>query len=203
MPVFATLGPSGSNHDHVARRYLAFHGVDQVARIALFANFSDAFEALFDHRADYVLQVAVHPDAASSVARYRKRACLVDTFLATSQPMAVVVRTQSVAPDRLGLQMATRDYVDTAPWPTLVPEPTTIDVGQGLLAGKYDAGITLHRFANENPSVLKVREAIGEVVDPWLVFAREPLVSDGLQIWRDSPMARRLRDRAMAPPDET
>ena len=36
MMIFGTLGPSGSNHDWVTQRYLAFHGLAE-ARVALFA----------------------------------------------------------------------------------------------------------------------------------------------------------------------
>mgnify|MGYP000331990092 CR=1 FL=1 len=88
MQVFATLGPSGSNHDYVARRYLAFHGLEGAARVELFPAFRDAFEALFSGRADYILQAAVHPDAARSVAIYRDRAPLIDTFQSTGEGSA-------------------------------------------------------------------------------------------------------------------
>lgn len=196
MQVFATLGPSGSNHDYVARRYLAFHGLEGAARVELFPAFRDAFEALFSGRADYILQAAVHPDAARSVAIYRDRAPLIDTFLSASQPMALIVRRKSATSDTLGLQMATRDYIDTTRWAKHVPERTTIDVAHGLLAGKYDAGITLCRFAEEHPEILEVKEAIGEILDPWLVFARTPTPSAGCQIWPDSPAAQRYRANA-------
>jgi hypothetical protein len=110
--------------------------------------------------------------------------------------MALIVRRKSATSDTLGLQMATRDYIDTTRWAKHVPERTTIDVAHGLLAGKYDAGITLCRFAEEHPEILEVKEAIGEVLDPWLVFARTPTPSAGCQIWPDSPAAQRYRANA-------
>ena len=86
--------------------------------------------------------------------------------------------------------MATRDYIDTARWQTLVAEPTTIDVTQGLLDGKYDSGITLSRFAEVHPDSLILDEAIGSVVDPWLVYGRQPVSTEGALIWPDSPAAK-------------
>ncbi len=110
--------------------------------------------------------------------------------------MALVVRRQSVAPDAIGLQPATRNYIDTARWPKIIPEPTTLDVGQRLLSRKYDASITLRRFADENPEGLKVEEAVGEVLDPWIVYARFSREVSALQIWPARPAARRCRDTA-------
>jgi hypothetical protein len=110
--------------------------------------------------------------------------------------MALGVRTQSVAPDAIGLQPATRNYIDTARWPKIIPEPASLDVGQSLLSRKYDVGITLRRFADENPEGWKVKEAVGEVLDAWIVYARSSREVSALQIWPASPAARRYRDTA-------
>lgn len=194
MLVFATLGPAGSNHDWVAQRYLAFHGLAD-ARLELHADFDQAFESLLTGNADHVIQVAVHASVPETVARYRERAHLIDAFVSPSQPMAVLTRRDVDRPRSLGLQMATRDYVDTSRWEELVAEPSTIDVGRGLRAGKYDSGITLLRYAEAHPDDLQIDETIGTVVDPWLVYGREPMTSDTPLIWRDSPAAQLFRRR--------
>ena len=41
MIIFATLGPTGSNHELVTKRYLALHGLDDV-NIVLIEDFNDA-----------------------------------------------------------------------------------------------------------------------------------------------------------------
>ncbi|MGI9477922.1 MAG: hypothetical protein ACR2PI_14565 [Hyphomicrobiaceae bacterium] len=192
MLVVGTLGPAGSNHAYVARRYLEFHDQGH-ARLELFPNFEQAFDSLLCGAIDHVIQVAVHPSVTSTIARLRNRAHLIDTFLSPSQPMAVLTRAGVEKPSSLGLQMATRDYIDTTRWPTLIAEPTTISVADGLLAGKYDSGITLARFATAHPSVLVVDEAIGTVVDPWLVFGNQPVVTQDALIWPDSPAAWLLK----------
>ncbi len=53
MLIFGTLGPTGSNHEWVTKRYLAFHQLRHT-RIELFMNFDDAFQAMFDGRVHYI-----------------------------------------------------------------------------------------------------------------------------------------------------
>ncbi len=165
MLIFGTLGPAGSNHDWIAKRYLDFHGLPD-AQIELFSDFDDAFDAMFQGRIHHVIQVAVHPSVTSTVARYRGRAHLIDTFISPSQTMAVLTRSEVDTPSTLGLQMATRDYIDASRWPTLVPEVSTVTVAEGLLTGRYDSGLTLLRIAEQYPDRFRVDEVIGTVDDP-------------------------------------
>lgn len=188
MLTFGTLGPAGSNHDWVAKRYLDFHGLRQV-HIELFTEFDEAFDALFNGQIHHVIQVAVHPSVPHTVAKYRGRAHLIDTFISPSQPMAVLTRVEVETPATLGLQMATRDYVDASRWPTLVPEISTITVAEGLLAGAYDSGLTLLRIAEQYPDRFRVDEVIGTVDDAWLVYGLEPTCQGQVQAWPESPAA--------------
>ncbi|MEM7777307.1 MAG: hypothetical protein AAF732_17020 [Pseudomonadota bacterium] len=190
--VFGTLGPSGSNHDWVARRYLQAHGLSR-AKLKLFAEFEPAFTQLLDGDLDFVIQVAVHASVPSTVARYRNRVHLVDTFLSASQAMAVLSRADVQNPTTLGLQDATREYIDVSRWQQLISESSTIDVATGLREGRYDSGITLARFADEFPSELKLEQTIGTVVDPWLVYGRHPVASDQPVIWTDGPASRQYQ----------
>lgn len=195
MLTFGTLGPAGSNHDWVAKRYLKFHGLQQT-QIELFTAFDAAFDALFHGQIHHVIQVAVHPSVTSTVAKYRGRAHLIDTFISPSQPMAVLTRVEVETPVTLGLQMATRDYVDTSRWSTLVPEVSTVTVAEGLLAGAYDSGLTLLRIAEQYPDRFRVDEIIGAVDDAWLVYGLEPTCQERMQAWPDSPAAALFRRRS-------
>ncbi len=192
MLTFGTLGPAGSNHDWVAQRYLEFHRLSH-ARIELFTDFDDAFEAMFQGRIHHVMQVAVHPSVTTTVAKYRGRAHLIDTFISPSQTMAVLTRSEVDTPATLGLQMATRDYIDTSRWITLVPEVSTVTVVEGLLAGKYDSGLTLLRIAEQYPERFRIDEVIGTVDDPWLVYGLEPTCQGQVQAWPESPAAALYR----------
>lgn len=190
--IFGTLGPAGSNHDWVTRRYLDFHDLNH-ATIELYLDFDEAMESMLRGDIDHVIQVAVHPAVTATVARYRSRAHVIDSFISSSQPMAVLTRIEVDTPKSLGLQMATADYVDTSRWETLIPETSTVTVADGLLDGKYDSGLTLARIADEHPNRLRVEEVIGAVVDPWLVYGAEPTCKEGLLAWPDSPAARLFR----------
>jgi len=194
VAALATLGPEGGNHDWVAQRYLAAIDATGIA-VVLCRDFDEAFERLFDRNVAFVLQAAVHPAAQSSVARHRGRAHLIDAFLSPSQPMALLKQKNVGAPKSLGLQPATRDYLDLTRFDRLIEEPTTTAVAEGLLSGRYEAGITLTRFLEAHPDDLALDTSIGEVVDPWLVFGREPAF-EGMNLWRDSPAARILRRAA-------
>ncbi len=192
MLTFGTLGPSGSNHDWVARRYLAFHRLDR-AGLALYDDFDAAFRDLLGERIQHVIQAAVHPSVTGTVARLRGRAHVIDSFVSPSQAMAILTRSEIERPSSLGLQMATRDYADISRWQRLVGEETTIAVARGLLEGRYDSGLTLSRIADEHPGRFRIEETIGRVVDPWLVYGLTPTCRDDLLAWPDSPAARLYR----------
>jgi hypothetical protein len=192
MVIFATLGPEGSNHEWVAKRYAAFHNLRDVS-IVLFANFDDAFQAMFDGRVNHIIQVAVHPSVMSTVAKYRSKAFLIDAFISPSKPMGVLTRAEIDAPSTLGLQIATRDYVDTSRWQKLIAETSIATVAQGLLSGKYDSGITSLDLVEEHPGVFRIDEIIGTVDDAWLVYGLERTCKDNIQAWPESPAVELFR----------
>lgn len=183
---FGTLGPEGSNHHWVAKRYLAFHHLHQ-AQIELFTDFDDAFASMFNGHIHHIIQVAVHPSVTSTVAKYRGRAHLIDAFISPSQPMGILTRSEVDIPSTLGLQMATHDYADLSRWQTLVFEVSTVTVAEGLLAGKYDSGLTLLRIADQYPGRFRVDEVIGSVDDAWLVYGLESTCKGQIQAWSGSP----------------
>ncbi len=194
MLTFGTLGPTGSNHEWVTKGYMACHRLSR-AHLQLYDEFDQAFDDLLAGNIDHVIQVAVHVSVTKTVAKLRGRAHIIDAFVSPSQPMAVVNRTGVHHPQTLGLQLATRDYIDTSRWAELIAEPTTIEVANGLLARRYDSGITLAKFAEQYPDRLYIAEMIGTVVDPWLVYGSEPTVTDAPLIWPNSPAAKLFQRR--------
>jgi hypothetical protein len=194
MVIFATLGPEGSNHELVTQRYIAFHNLRH-ASIRLFTDFDAAFQALFDGHVHHIIQVAVHPSVTSTVAKYRGKAFLIDAFIAPSKPMAVLTRATVDTPSTLGLQIATREYIDTSRWHTLIPEISIATVAQGLLAGKYDSGITSLDVMDAHPGVFRLDELIGVVDDAWLVYGCERTCWNHLLAWPESPAGALFRRR--------
>ncbi|MGO4396335.1 hypothetical protein AB4Z46_33815 [Variovorax sp. M-6] len=188
---FLTLGPRGSNHDFVLQRYLQAHGLAGSTIVDWFDDFHHGARELAAGRADYMLQCAVHPDAPDITGGYRKSLFVVDAFISPSRPMALLRARAAGGPQRrVGVQPATQRYADLSSWPVVIEEPTVSAVGEGLLAGSYEAGIAFASVADEHPEALEVVEHIGAVCDAWMVFGRTPLDEGRTIVWTGSPVAR-------------
>jgi hypothetical protein len=187
---FVTLGPAGSNHEFVTLAYLQHHLISEFSSVELVLGFEDAAQRVISGDADYIVQVVVHPSTAEIVARYRKQLFVIDAFVSPSKDMAVVTRVDVGQPTSLALQPATRDYVDTRGL-QLIPETSTASVAEGLVAGKYESGITYSSLAFENPTRFRIDKPIGEVIDAWIVYGREPVSQGRLVSWTESPAAQR------------
>lgn len=186
---FATLGPSGSNHEFVLQRYLAFHGLSKRAQVELVLDFHEAAHRLISGQIDFMMQVAVHPQAAEVVATHRHGMYVVDAFVSGSREMAVVGRRDVAAPSHLALQPATTGYIDTARYTTLIDEVSTASVAQGLLEGRYEAGLTYAALASDHPDRFETIEMIGTVDDAWMVYGRHRLAGGLLVADVRSPAA--------------
>jgi hypothetical protein len=196
--VFATLGPSGSNHDLVTGRYLAFQGLAERSRIRFVEDFATALELMASGDVDYTIQVAVHQAATETVARayFRHGIYVVDTFIAPSHPLAVLTRTEVEVPMTLALHPSTRDYADLSKWPEHVYEISTASVATGLLEGRYDSGMARADLAERYPGRFRIDCMIGTVDDPWIVYGHKRTCSDVLLAWGQSPLAAELRRRS-------
>lgn len=196
-PAFATLGPAGSNHDFVARAFLAAHALGDQG-LQLFPDFGAAFAALDAGAAEFVLQVAVHPTVAETVGRNLGKVHLVDAFIAPSQAMAVLTRKECGHPRRIAFMPATRAYVDLTGWAEHCETPSTVDAWRMLEAGEVDSALTLARFADCRPNDIIVETQVDPPTDAWLVYGRTPLPSPGWSLWRESPAAALYRAAATA-----
>ena len=206
MPIFSTLGPAASNHVFVLRRYLDAHGLPD-AEIRLFEDFHAGADALQAGNADYMLQCAAHPEVPAITGAFRQTVMVVDAFVSPSQPMALVrmrapqrfdresvaIREAPPACERVGVQPATERYVDLGAWRTVVHEPTVAHVQEGLLEGRYDAGIVFTGWAQEMEERVEVLSAIGTVCDAWILFGRERVDGGRPVVWTSSPVSRRFR----------
>lgn len=178
----ATLGPTGSNHELVASRYLDRHAPPQ-GDIILCTAFEGAFEALLANSVDYVLQCSAHPEHGHCVGRYMHRAFPVDVFIAGSKPLAIVARANVDIPKTLALQPATRFYTDLSHYEALIEKPSIVNVSQGLLNGEYDAGICALEVQAQHPRQLRVIKELGPALDTWVVFGRVPLPNTDSRVY--------------------
>jgi hypothetical protein len=170
-PVLATLG-AGTNHDFVARRYAAARGFapDPLACESPRA----ALTAVLEGRADRALICAAHPDAPALPAEFHKRLYVVDAFVASSKPLALVSRAQIAKPFSVGIFVATLGLADLARWKEIVVERTgtIVDVQTRLTKGAYDSALVYRDFLDGRPGY-RLEGEIDSPDDAWLVFGRE------------------------------
>jgi hypothetical protein len=171
VPVFLTLGPAGTCHENALRRYLEFQGLEG-ASVELVDGFSEGLERVHDEPSTFLVQCSAHPDVHVITERYRQEVFVLDTFLYPAKEMALLQRADVAQPKTLGIVPAALGYPDLTPWEKVVQESANPIVARELLAGKYDAGVTLAEYAEEYPEELHVIERYGEVDTTWLVYGR-------------------------------
>ena len=170
-PTFITLGPAGTCHEHALLRYIEFQGLTD-ARVELVGDFLDGLERVHDEENTFLVQCSAHPDVHVVTERYRHEVFVIDTFMYPAKEMALLARADVDDPKTLGIVPAALGYVDLAPWETVVQEAANPIVARNLLAGKYDAGVTIAEYADEHPEALRVVERYGEVDTTWVVYGR-------------------------------
>lgn len=168
-PLFVTLGPN-SCHEHALRHYLEFQGVE--ADLEFVDDLLVGLERVRRHPHAFLLQCSAHPDVHIVTERYFNEVFVVDTFLFPTRELALLRRADVERPRTLGIVDALTGYIDMSPWTDVVYEPFKARVGEGLLAGKYDAGVTYVSFAHDHPRRLVVELEIGAVDTTWIVYGR-------------------------------
>ena len=188
----ATLGPAGTNHELVARRYLGFHGAG-TRGLRLVASFREAVALLRAGEVDFVLQCAVHPEAPQTLGANFRDVFAIDCFISDSRPLAILTRAEVATPRSIGLVMpATESYADLGRWREKVPYAAIPLAFADLLAGRIDSALAYRDLADGYPGRLRVDEEIGSPDDVWIVYGRERAHSGGLLASRDSAFARRI-----------
>ena len=141
---------------------------------------------------DFIVQVAVHPDATDTVARahFEHDIRVIDAFVSPSRPLAVLTRAEVGRPTSLGLQPATAAYLNTRRWERQVSEVSIMTVAEGLLEGRFDSWIYALSVADDHPSRFRVEVDLGTVDDPWIVYGRERVSSGNVVAWPEGPAAR-------------
>jgi hypothetical protein len=170
-PTFITLGPAGTCHENALLRYLEFQGLAD-ARVDLVPDLLEGLERVRHESNVFLVQCSAHPDVHVVTERYRHEVFVLDTFLYPAKEMGLLVRTDVETPVSLGVVPAATGYVDLTRWETVVEEPANPIVARHLLAGDYDAGVTLVEFGDRYPDALRVVERFGEVDTTWVVYGR-------------------------------
>ena len=192
--IFITLGPAGTNHEFVARKYIGFHQLSK-ATLRLSDTATAGAEAVRDGAADYLIVCAVHPDTPDIVGRFFREVFIVDTFISPSLPLAVLTRADVKKPRSIGvLHPSTTEYIDTSKW-DVVSKITTGSlhtVADGLLEGRYDSGLVYLNYAHRYPRELRIDQEIGSPDDAWLVLGRKRTFADPILAWKDAPITKQF-----------
>lgn len=179
MLSIATLGPAGTNHELVARRYMAFAGIETF-EVHLVASFAEAVEALLQGEVDLILQCAVHPETPDTLGGNFQKVFAIDSFITDSQELGILTRKGGEPRGKLGILLpANARYSDLSRWRELINVPSLPIIADMLLTGELDAGLTYTRYAAEHPDVLQVEEVIGSPDDVWIVYGRERVARSG------------------------
>src|SRR6476661_7220320 len=136
-----TLGPEGTCHERAVQRYLEFQGVDEY-RIELITDFFDGLELLRETPNAFLVQCSAHPKVHEITEKYWTEVFVVDTFIYPTKHLVLLSRRDVEVPRSIGIVPATKGYVDLSRWDEVIDVVSKPVVGEGLLRGDYDSGLT-------------------------------------------------------------
>lgn len=192
---FATLGPAGTNHELITKRYLATQGISNY-EIQLILSFKDAIAMLLADEVDYIMQCAVHPETPQTLGENFRSVFAIDCFISDSQELAVLSRRDVRIPRSIGVLLpANGNYTDLARWQEVTPFSSLPLIKDALLAGEIDSGLVYRSYADKHSDVLRVDEVIGSPDDVWIVYGRRRAYAGKLMGFGDGEFSRDVQSR--------
>lgn len=164
-----TLGPEGTCHERAVRRYMAFQGIEDF-EIEFIGDFLDGLERIRGREDAFLIQCSAHPKVHEVTERYWQEVFVVDTFIFPTKHLVVLTRRGVEKPRSLGIVPATKGYVDLAQWDEIIDVVSKPVVGEELLRGRYDSGLTHMEHFEEHQDDLRLDLDIGEIDTTWLVY---------------------------------
>lgn len=167
-----TLGPEGTCHERAVRRYMAFQGIEDF-EIEFISDFLDGLERIRGSEASFLVQCSAHPKVHEVTERYWREVFVVDTFIYPTKHLVLLARRDVEHPRSLGIVPATKGYLDLSSWEQVIDVVSKPVVGEELLAGRYDAGLTHIEHLEEHEDELRLELDIGEIDTTWLVYGNQ------------------------------
>jgi hypothetical protein len=167
-----TLGPEGTCHERAVQRYLEFQGVEDY-RIELITDFFDGLEILRETPNGFLVQCSAHPKVHEITEKYWTEIFVVDTFIFPTKHLVLLSRKDVETPRSIGIVPATKGYVDLSQWEEVIDVASKPIVGEGLLRGDYDSGLTHMEHVEEHADELRLDLDIGEIDTTWVVYGHE------------------------------
>jgi hypothetical protein len=170
--VVITLGPEGTCHERAVKRYLEFQGVEDYGMV-LITDFFDGLEILRETPNGFLVQCSAHPKVHEITEKYWTEIFVVDTFIYPTKHLVLLSRRDVEVPRSLGIVPATKGYVDLSKWEEIIDVPSKPIVGEGLLRGDYDSGLTHMEHVEDHANELRLDLDIGEIDTTWVVYGHE------------------------------
>jgi len=164
-----TLGPEGTCHERAVQRYLEFQGVNEY-RIELITDFFVGLEMLRETPNGFLVQCSAHPKVHEITEKYWREIFVVDTFIYPTKHLVLLSRKDVEVPRSIGIVPATKGYVDLSQWEEVIDVISKPIVGEGLLRGDYDSGLTHMEHFEEHADELRLDLDIGEIDTTWVVY---------------------------------
>lgn len=164
-----TLGPAGTCHERAVKRYMDFQGIEDF-EIEFIADFMDGLERIRGQENAFLVQCSAHPRVHEVTERYWREVFVIDTFIYPTKHLVVLTRREIDRARSLGIVPATKGYVDLSDWEEIIDVVSKPVVGEELLAGRYDSGLTHMEHFEEHSDELRLDLDIGEIDTTWLVY---------------------------------
>jgi hypothetical protein len=164
-----TLGPEGTCHERAVLNYMAFQGIEDF-EIEFIVDFLDGLERIRGREDAFLIQCSAHPKVHEVTERYWREVFVVDTFIYPTKHLVLLSRRDVEKPRSLGIVPATKGYVDLATWEEVIDVVSKPVVGEGLLRGDYDSGLTHMEHFEEHADELRLDLDIGEIDTTWVVY---------------------------------
>ncbi|HET8955961.1 MAG TPA: hypothetical protein VFN18_09920 [Solirubrobacterales bacterium] len=148
---------------------MAFQGIDDY-EIEFIADFLDGLERVRGRADTFLIQCSAHPKVHEVTERYWREVFVLDTFIFPTKHLVVLSRREVERPRSLGIVPATKGYVDLSRWDEVIDVVSKPVVGEELLAGRYDAGLTHMEHFEEHEDKFRLDLDIGEIDTTWLVY---------------------------------
>jgi hypothetical protein len=166
---FVTLGPTGTCHERAVSRYASFQGIDDPG-IEFVTDFFDGLEMIRDRDDAFLVQCSAHPLVHKITEKYWTEVFVVDTFIYPTKHLVLLSRREVEKPRSIGIVPATKGYVDLSRWEEVIDVASKPIVGEGLLRGDYDSGLTHMEHFEEHSDELRLDLDIGEIDTTWVVY---------------------------------
>ena len=167
-----TLGPEGTCHERAVRKYMRFQGVEDYG-IELITDFFVGLEMVRENPGWFLVQCSAHPKVHEITEKHWTEIFVVDTFIYPTKHLVLLSRRDVEKPRSLGIVPATKGYVDLSQWEEIIDVASKPIVGDELLEGRYDSGLTHMEHFEEHADELRLDLDIGEIDTTWVVYGHE------------------------------